>query len=104
MKMKMICVRVGLGLVKWGWFLVHSTIILNGTIINLSIMVGKMEVIVMENWGFGNRATWSTKVRRVVVFYFILLSVIRVILLMKKEGKIQNVHDDEQRKAETANK
>ena len=49
MKMKMLCVRVGLGLVKWGWFLVHSTIILNGTIINLSIMVGKMEVIVMEN-------------------------------------------------------
>ena len=39
-----------------------------------------------------------------MVFYFILLSVIRVILLMKKEGKIQNVHDDEQRKAETANK
>ena len=51
-------------------------------------MVGKMEVIVMENWGFGDRATWSTKVRREVVFYFILLSVIRVILLMKeRKGK-----------------
>ena len=48
-KMKMLCVRVGLGLVKWGWFLVYSTIILKGTIINILIKVGKMEVMVMEN-------------------------------------------------------
>jgi hypothetical protein len=35
-------------LVKWGWFLVHSTKILNGTIVNVSIKVGKVEVKVRE--------------------------------------------------------